>query len=65
MGYKFQFVTLAGFHTLNHSMYSLANDYRERALISIQDAINSIQAILQVKDVNTFVGVDRNPCARS
>ena len=32
MGYKFQFVTLAGFHTLNHSMYSLANDYRERGM---------------------------------
>lgn len=32
MGYKFQFVTLAGFHTLNHSMYSLAYDYRERGM---------------------------------
>ncbi len=32
MGYKFQFVTLAGFHTLNHSMYSLAADYRERGM---------------------------------
>jgi len=28
MGYKFQFVTLAGFHALNHSMYALAHDYR-------------------------------------
>ena len=27
MGYKFQFVTLAGFHALNHSMYRLAWDY--------------------------------------
>src|SRR5699024_11704586 len=27
MGYKFQFVTLAGFHTLNHSMFELANQY--------------------------------------
>ena len=26
MGYKFQFVTLAGFHALNHSMYQLAHD---------------------------------------
>jgi isocitrate lyase len=32
MGYKFQFVTLAGFHTLNHSMFALANDYRERGM---------------------------------
>jgi isocitrate lyase len=29
MGYKFQFVTLAGFHSLNHAMFELASDYRE------------------------------------
>jgi len=28
MGYKFQFVTLAGFHALNHGMFELAKDYR-------------------------------------
>ncbi len=28
MGYKFQFVTLAGFHALNYSMYELARQYR-------------------------------------
>ncbi|MCA9649304.1 MAG: isocitrate lyase [Myxococcales bacterium] len=27
MGYKFQFVTLAGFHALNHSMFELAREY--------------------------------------
>jgi len=27
MGYKFQFVTLAGFHALNYSMFSLAREY--------------------------------------
>jgi isocitrate lyase len=27
MGYKFQFVTLAGFHALNHRMFELASDY--------------------------------------
>lgn len=32
MGYKFQFVTLAGFHALNHSMYELAIDYKERGM---------------------------------
>ena len=32
MGYKFQFVTLAGFHTLNYAMFSLAADYRERGM---------------------------------
>jgi len=30
MGYKFQFVTLAGFHALNHSMFELARGYQER-----------------------------------
>jgi isocitrate lyase len=30
MGYRFQFVTLAGFHALNHSMFQLARDYDQR-----------------------------------
>ncbi len=32
MGYKFQFITLAGFHTLNYSMFDLARGYRERGM---------------------------------
>ena len=32
MGYKFQFVTLAGFHSLNHGMFELARGYKERAM---------------------------------
>jgi len=32
MGYKFQFITLAGFHALNHGMFSLALDYKERGM---------------------------------
>ncbi len=32
MGYKFQFVTLAGFHALNHSMFKLASEYKERGM---------------------------------
>ena len=32
MGYKFQFVTLAGFHSLNHAMFELASDYRDRGM---------------------------------
>src|SRR6188508_48762 len=32
MGYKFQFVTLAGFHAINHTMFELANDYRDRGM---------------------------------
>ena len=31
MAYKFQFITLAGFHALNYSMFHLARGYRERA----------------------------------
>jgi isocitrate lyase len=41
MGYKFQFITLAGFHALNHSMFSLARDYAEEgmpAYVRLQDA---------------------------
>jgi len=39
MGYKFQFVTLAGFHALNYSMFQLARGYQERqmsAYVSLQ-----------------------------
>jgi len=32
MGYKFQFVTLAGFHALNHGMFELASAYREHGM---------------------------------
>ena len=32
MGYKFQFVTLAGFHSLNYNMFELARGYRERGM---------------------------------
>ncbi|HQT60832.1 MAG TPA: isocitrate lyase [Acidiphilium sp.] len=32
MGYKFQFVTLAGFHSLNYSMFQLAKGYAERGM---------------------------------
>lgn len=27
MGYRFQFITLAGFHALNHSMFKLAKEF--------------------------------------
>jgi isocitrate lyase len=32
MGYRFQFVTLAGFHSLNHAMFELARGYAERGM---------------------------------
>jgi isocitrate lyase/hemerythrin len=37
MGYKFQFVTLAGFHALNHSMFQLASGYRERGMAAYSE----------------------------
>jgi len=37
MGYKFQFVTLAGFHALNHSMFKLACGYRDRGMAAYAD----------------------------
>nr|WP_246035452.1 hypothetical protein [Dictyobacter kobayashii] len=32
MGYKFQFITLAGFHALNYSMFKLAREYAEQGM---------------------------------
>ena len=37
MGYQFQFVTLAGFHSLNHSMFELAREYRQRGMAAYAD----------------------------
>ncbi|HXW01509.1 MAG TPA: isocitrate lyase [Anaerolineae bacterium] len=41
MGYKFQFITLAGFHTLNYAMFELARGYRDEgmaAYVRLQEA---------------------------
>lgn len=32
MGYRYQFITLAGFHSLNHAMFKLARDYRDHGM---------------------------------
>ena len=32
MGYKFQFITLAGFHSLNYAFFSLAHDFKNRGM---------------------------------
>lgn len=37
MGYKFQFVTLAGFHSLNYSMFSLARDYKDLGMTAYSE----------------------------
>ncbi len=36
-GYKFQFVTLAGFHSLNYGMFELARDYKERGMAAYSE----------------------------
>ena len=33
-GYRFQFITLAGFHSLNHSMFDLAHGYRRQGMLA-------------------------------
>ena len=41
MGYKFQFVTLAGFHALNYSMFTLAQEYKKKGMtgyVALQNA---------------------------
>ncbi len=37
MGYRFQFVTLAGFHALNYGMWELARGYKERHMAAYTD----------------------------
>ena len=37
MGYKFQFITLAGFHQLNYGMFTLAKGYKERQMAAYSE----------------------------
>ncbi len=37
MGYKYQFVTLSGFHSLNYAMYQLAEGYRTRGMAAYSE----------------------------
>jgi isocitrate lyase len=37
LGYRFQFVTLAGFHALNHGMFDLALGYRDRGMAAYSE----------------------------
>lgn len=61
MGYKFQFITLAGFHALNSSMFELASGYRDRnmeAFVELQEREFSLQqsgftAIKHQREVGT------------
>ncbi|OWV69240.1 isocitrate lyase [Rhizobium sp. R339] len=61
MGYKFQFITLAGFHQLNYGMYELARGYRQRqmsAYSELQEAefaaeVNGYTATKHQREVGT------------
>ena len=37
LGYRFQFITLAGFHSLNYSMFELAENYRKDGMMGFVD----------------------------
>ncbi|WP_110588396.1 isocitrate lyase [Microbacterium suaedae] len=41
LGYRFQFITLAGFHALNHSMFQLARGYAENAMTAYVELQNA------------------------
>ncbi len=61
MGYKFQFITLAGFHSLNYSMFNLARGYAKdhmRAFVELQEnefaaATTGFTAVKHQREVGT------------
>ncbi|NKE10031.1 MULTISPECIES: isocitrate lyase [Kocuria] len=61
MGFTFQFITLAGFHALNHSMFDLARGYKDRqmsAYVELQerefaDEANGYTATKHQREVGT------------
>jgi len=61
MGYKFQFITLAGFHVLNHGMFDLAHGYARSgmpAFVELQqrefaDASRGFEAVRHQREVGT------------
>ena len=61
MGYAFQFITLAGFHALNHGMFDLATKYRESGMagyVTLQekefaDAEKGFTAVKHQREVGT------------
>lgn len=62
MGYKFQFITLAGFHALNTSMFELSKAYKERGMAGyseLQEREFALQSsgFAAVKH-QTFVGTE-------
>jgi isocitrate lyase len=61
LGYKFQFVTLAGFHSLNHAMFRLARGYRDHGMAAyaalqeaeFADTANGYSAVRHQREVGT------------
>jgi isocitrate lyase len=61
MGYKYQFITLAGFHALNHGMFDLATQYRDSGMsgyVKLQqrefaDADKGFTAVKHQREVGT------------
>jgi len=61
MGYRFQFITLAGFHALNHGMFDLAHGYARHgmsAFVELQerefaDASRGFEAVRHQREVGT------------
>ena len=47
MGHKFQFVTLAGFHTLNMSMFELAHAYRSRGMLAYSKMVQEREFLME------------------
>ena len=41
MSYKLQFITLAGFHSLNYSIYELSRGYRDRGMAAYSELQNT------------------------
>jgi isocitrate lyase len=61
MGYKFQFITLAGFHALNNSMFELASAYAKQGMWAYsqfqqREFANEKQAGFKAVKHQTFVG---------
>lgn len=61
MGYKFQFITLAGFHVTNHAIFEFARQYKKRGMLAysriqedeIRSAANGYTGALHQREVGT------------
>ena len=62
MGYKFQFVTLAGFHALNHSMFTLARGYAERGMAAYSELQQAEFASEKLGYTATKCAATHRPC---